>query len=193
MTSILSTYIHVDSHKAETFPLSNMYKQLVALCIKYCHVLHFTLSYIPDPPILLHANLKTDLTHLRYAIVIKTKTKRMKQQQTIKHKNKKTKTKANKQKNKQTNKHARNIQKQIIRKKNNKSRGSKDTQSRKSAHITKFNCNNCNNFDKFIQTYKANVNNYVICSRLIHLKSVRRISYDFCLSKEYLFINLPIK
>ena len=84
-----------------------MYKQLVALCIKYCHVLHFThvLSYIPDPPILFHANLKTDLTHLRYAIVIKTKTKRMKQQQTIKHKNKKTKTKANKKKktNKRTN------------------------------------------------------------------------------------------
>ena len=171
-----------------------MYKQLVAICIKYCHVLHFTLSYIPYPPILLHANLKTDLTHLRYAIAIKTKTKRMKQQQTIKHKNKKTKTKANKKKKTSKRTNMQEIYKnKSLEKKNNKSRGSKDTQSRKSAHITKFNCNNCNNFDKFIQTYKANVNNYVICSRLIHLKSVRRISYDFCLSKEYLFINLPIK
>ena len=80
-----------------------------------------------------------------------------------------------------------------LEKKITKAEAAKTRKAEKSVHITKFNCNNCNNFDKFIQTYKANVNNYVICSRLIHLKSVRRISYDFCLSKEYLFINLPIK
>ena len=64
MTIVLSTEIHVDSQKTETFSLSNMHKQLVATCIKYYYVLLINLHYIFDPPFLLHAILETALAHM---------------------------------------------------------------------------------------------------------------------------------
>ena len=65
MAIVLSTEIHVSSKKTENFSISNMYKQLVAICIKYCYALQINVCHRPDPPLLVHAILETLLTHLR--------------------------------------------------------------------------------------------------------------------------------